>query len=427
MPLKILLINHSFQINYYSRRWQLFAEQHPEVEVVLLAPESYTWYPSKDYSFGFSNTVQISEVNNCNFHRRVFRFCDHKIIGWTSPDFKRILLEEKPDVIYHIGMHNTASLSQILRIRGKYLPSSKVIAFSMRGPAMNLKLWDKSYNLFKKIAYLLMYPYRRINLNYINRHVDAFFCHYPEAIKCFRKEGYSGPIYMQTQVGVNDEWFYRDDDARKEIRDKYGVGNSFLFGSATRFSDDKGVDLILNSLPDVGDWKYLMMGSGSKEELSRLEDIISKRGIQDKVIITGFVDWYEISKYWNAVDCAIHVPRTTSYWEETFSLAIVQPMLIGKPVIGSDSGSVPYQIGEPQLIVKEDDSKGLREKMIWMMESNNDRLVMGEKMKRRAESSFSVKHLNELFYKTIIEDIIPGYYDLQKVDMSNSNINIDAL
>lgn len=26
---KIVLINHTFQINYFSRRWQLFAQQHP--------------------------------------------------------------------------------------------------------------------------------------------------------------------------------------------------------------------------------------------------------------------------------------------------------------------------------------------------------------------------------------------------------------
>ena len=418
---KIVIINHSFQINYYSRRWQLFAEQHPNVNVVLLAPENYTWYPSKNYSFGFSKKVNVEDFDKGNFRRRVFRFQDHKIIGWTSPDFERILKEENPDVIYHIGMHNTASLAQLLRIRKRCLPKTKVIAFSMRGPAMNLRVWDSSYSTLKKLSYLLYYPYRRWNMKFINRNVDAFFCHYPDAVKCFREEGYSGPIYMQTQVGVNEEWFHEDASARDEIREKYNVGDAFLFGSATRFSSDKGVDLILKALPQEGNWKYFMMGSGTDSELSYLKELIHSRGIDDKVIITGFVDWYDMAKYWNAVDCAIHVPRTTTRWEETFSLAIVQPMVIGKPVIGDDSGSVPYQIGNPEMIVKENDVEGLNAKMHWMMKDEVARERIGKEMKHRAQTSFSVSHLNDLFYRTLVEDVLQGEYDLGKMDMANSN------
>ena len=41
MRFRIILINHSFQINYFSRRWELFAEKHPDVDVTLLAPVEY--------------------------------------------------------------------------------------------------------------------------------------------------------------------------------------------------------------------------------------------------------------------------------------------------------------------------------------------------------------------------------------------------
>ena len=419
---KIVLINHSFQINYYSRRWELFAQQHPEVEVVLLAPEDYTWYPGKGYSFGFSRKTKAEEFSKGNYRRRVFRFRDHKIIGWTSPDFKRILREEKPDVIYHIGMHNTASLAQVLRIRKRYLPESKVIAFSMRGPAMNLKVWDPAYLPLKKAAYLLYYPYRKLNLRFVNRNTDAFFCHYPDAVKCFKAEGYKGPIYMQTQVGVNMEWFHEDAQARQEIRDKYNIGDAFLFGSATRFSPDKGVDRILKALPAEGNWKYLMMGSGTDAELSELKAIIAARGIQDKVILTGFIDWYDMPKYWNAVDCAVHVPRTTSYWEETFSLSVVQPMATGKPVIGNDSGSVPYQVGLPEMIVGENDVEALQEKMDWIMANDGERARIGALMRERVRNCFSVEHLNELFYRTLVEDVLPGRFDPDKADMANTSV-----
>ena len=143
---------------------------------------------------------------------------------------------------------------------------------------------------------------------------------------------------MQTQVGVNEEWFHEDNEARKEVREKYNLGDAFVFGSASRFTPDKGIDDILNALPKEGNWKYLMMGKGSEEDNKRLSDLIEKNGLSEKVIMTGFVDWYDMAKYWNAVDCAIHVPRTTSHWVETFSLAAVQPQITKKPVIGNTSG-----------------------------------------------------------------------------------------
>lgn len=416
---KIVLINHSFQINYYSRRWELFANAHPNVEVVLFAPAKYEWYNSRGYTFGKSKLMEGHEINEGNYHKRLFRITNHRVRGWDSPDFKDMLVKEKPDIIYHIGTHDMLSLKQVLEIRDKHLPKTKVIAFSMRGPALNLRIGEANGNPLKWIWKRVRYVYMRRRLDYINKHVDAFFCHYPAAVECFRKEGYKGPIYMQTQVGVNEEWFHEDKDSRKEIREKYNIAaNTYVFGSATRFSPSKGVDIILKALPKEGDWKYLMMGSGSDADMERLSSIIKERGIQDKVIATGFVDWYDMAKYWNAVDCAIHVPLTTPTWEETFSLAAIQPQITKKPVIGDTSGSVPYQIGFEEMIVPEGDVCSLNQKITWVLSHKDEAKSYGEKMYKRTHSCFEVKALNSLFYKTLVEDILTCTFDSQKSDMT---------
>lgn len=116
---------------------------------------------------------------------------------------------------------------------------------------------------------------------------------------------------MQTQVGANEEWFHEDKDVRMEIRDKYNTGDAFFLESASRFTIDKGIDDILDALPKEGNWKYLMMGKGLEDDNKRLVSLIKKNGLEDKVIMTGSVDRYGLAKYRNAVDCAIHVPRTT--------------------------------------------------------------------------------------------------------------------
>ena len=418
---KIALINHSFQINYFSRRWEIFAEQHPNVEVYLLAPAKHEWYGGKGYQYDkkVNKVYEAQNFDKGNYHRRVFRTAVKKFIGWTSPDFKPLFKEIKPDVVYYLGTHNSPALKQVLQLRAKCFQSMKVIAFSMRGPALNLKLKKDKCSPVRWVARRLMYLHDKNQLDYINNHVDAFFCHYPDAVDCFRKEGYNGPIYMQTQVGVNEEWFHEDEAARKEIREKYNIQNStYVFGSATRFTKDKGIDVILKALPTEGDWKYLMMGTGSDDDKERLRSIIRERHLEGKVIETGMVDWYDMAKYWNAVDCAIHVPLTTPQWEDTFALSAVQPQITKKPVIGNTSGSIPYQVGFDEMIVPEGDIQALHDKIQWVLDHQAEAAEIGEKMYRRCMDSFSVQHLDDMFYDTIVEDVLQGKYDEAKIDMT---------
>lgn len=416
--LKIILINHSFQVNYFSRRWKLFAEKHQDFDVTLLAPAEYSWYADKGYTYGKAKKIYGKVVDEGNFHIRLFRIKNKPHIGWVSPDFVDIFKEIQPDIVYNVGTHDQESLYQILRILKKNHPHTKRIAFSMRGPAHDIKRTEGECSVFRKIIREYFYRRRLSRLKFVNANVDAFFCHYPEALDCFRREGYDGPIYMQTQVGVNEEWFHEDEAARKEIRNKYGINDgTFVFGSATRFTIDKGLDDIINALPVDGDWKYLMMGTGSDSDVERLKDLVSERGLQDKVIMPGMVDWYDMAKYWNAVDCAIHVPRTTRKWVETFSLSAIQPQITKKPIIANTSGSVPYQVGFDELIVPEGDIKALHDKILWALNNRDEIKEYGLKLYERTHNGFEIQHLNDTFYDTLVEDILTGSYDKNKVDM----------
>jgi len=414
---KIVLINHSFQINYFSRRWELFAEKHPNVDVTLVAPREYEWYAGKSYTYTGGQKRTSHEIDNGNFHRRLINMNQK---GWTSDDYKPLLVQVKPDVVYIVGAV-LGAIRQIIHLRDKYFPNMKVLNFDMRGLPKLIK--PSSKNPITWLRQYRSYLIQRRGIEFVNSHIDAILCHYPEAVRLFKQEGYTGPIYMQTQVGVNTEWFHPDAEARKEIREKYGISNdTYVFGSATRFTEDKGIDDIVNALPIEGEWKYIMMGTGSEEDINRLKTLVKNRNLEDKIIMPGMIDWYEIAKYWNAMDCAIHVPRTTSHWVETFSLSAIQPQATMKPVIGDSSGSVPYQIGFDEMIVPEGDIKALNGKIQWVLNHKNEASEIGKKMYDRTIRSFSVQSLNELFYRTLVEDVLQGRYDEGKFDMTSVSV-----
>ena len=184
------------------------------------------------------------------------------------------------------------------------------------------------------------------------------------------------------------------------------------------------MDDIIDALPTAGNWRFLMMGSGLPEENDAIKKHIHERGLDDKIILTGYIDWHDMAAYWNAIDCAVHVPRTTERWIETFSLSVVQAMATGKPIIGNTSGSVPYQIGDEGIIVPEGDISALHDKLVWVQNNPEQAKIIGERMKSRAINCFGIKHLNDCFYDTIL-DIQRGHYDPLKADMTKYNVNVE--
>ena len=416
--MKIVVFGEQFHSPAFYRRWELFAQCFPDVDLTLLTPNKKIRSNKKSFEFG-TQIVYGKEVEKNNFHIRLIEKKDFGI-GWISSDVTRFLVENNPNIFYVNAEYFALHLNQILRIRKKYSLRTKIVSFGMRGPAYNIETWKENVQPFS--SYLkrrfVFYYYAKYALRYFNKYCDAVFCHYPRAVECYKKEGYKGPIYMQTQVGVNPELFHENLEWRNEIRRQYKLTDEYVFGSGTRFVFEKGVDDIIASLPKEGNWKYMIIGAGKPDEVARVKKAIEDSGKSDKIIMTGEIEFANMPKYWNAMDCVVHVPRSSKKWEETFSIALVQAMITGKPIIASDSGSVPYQVGSEGMIVKAGDIDAIRERMEWVLTHQEEAKMIGEKMKQRAYNCFSIRHLNALLYKTFKEDILTGQYDEAKADMS---------
>lgn len=418
--MKLLIINHTFQKPQFYKRWKLLAEKYKDLDITLLAPSEWKWGWEKNLTYGTVDALSGTVVEEERFRIHLIDIQKGRFGGWTSQKMEQEILNTIPDVVYYIGEHTQDALMQLLDLKSKrkdLLSKTKFIAFSMRGHQQSLK-FKFSKNPVRMAKNIGKYIYFSAKIKKLNKLCDAIFCHYPDALSEFCREGYKKPIYMQTQVGVDTDVFHPDVEARTRIREKYEIGDAYLFGSASRFNVDKGLGEIIKALPQEGNWKYLMMGWGRPDEVEKIKAEIASRGLQDKIILTGFIDtWDEMAAHWNALDCAVHAPLTSENWEETFSLALVQAMATGLPVIGSSSGSVPYQIGEDGIILPEGDVGAMHKQFVSMIENPAYGKAVGEKMKKRAEECFSILHLNDCFYHTV-QDVLDDVYDPNKVDMT---------
>ena len=144
----------------------------------------------------------------------------------------------------------------------------------MRGPCHDLQKPLFNGSPYRYLRSIWTYFRQKHSLNYFNQNIDAVFCHYPDAFASFRKEGFTGPLYMQTQVGVNEEWFHEDIEARKAIREKYNLGDAFVFGSASRFTTDKGIDDIINVV-----CKHFGLDTTAIHTKSRKREVVQARQV----------------------------------------------------------------------------------------------------------------------------------------------------
>jgi glycosyltransferase involved in cell wall biosynthesis len=107
-----------------------------------------------------------------------------------------------------------------------------------------------------------------------------------------------------------------------------------------RLADDeryKGYDQIIKALPEirraVPDARYLLIGKGS--DRPRIERLIAEVGVQDAVILAGFVRDEELAEHYNL--CDIFAMPSMG---EGFGIVYLEALACGKPVLaGNKDGS----------------------------------------------------------------------------------------
>lgn len=380
--MRIVAANIAFREELFYKRWREFATKY-NISVTLVGPQSYTYKKA-----GTPMTFNPKELDEGNFQVKHVNMKQKKWLrnDWLSLKFFSILMRSKPDIIYLIGYEtkNVVFLSQLYRIFFKR--DVKIGLFTMRGIDLPLHgieyrtRWTLSKNIF-----------------------DFVNVHYPHGKSIIENQGkYTGPIQLQTQIGVDKDIFHPNDEQRQRLRQKYGIDeNTTVFSSAIRIEDEKGVLDIIDACYIIKDmnYKYLLMGDGV--DFGKVKAKIYSLQLENKIILTGRVKaGPNVAAHLNATDCFVHVPKTTKKWVDTFPLAVVQAMATGLPVIGSDSGAVPYQLGDHGFIVPEKSPKAIAEKMRFVMNNRDISKERGNDLLKRVLDSFEIKHLNECLYQT---------------------------
>ena len=227
--------------------------------------------------------------------------------------------------------------------------------------------------------------------------------------------------------GINAEEFnpeYKNFSLKKE----FGIGDADpVAGILAAFKPEKAhvifvqaAALVLKEIPNA---HFLLVGDGVERE--NIERKISELNITENVHITGFrTDVPEILSIFE-VSVLCSYPRC-----ETFSLAILESMAAGKPIITTDVGSLSEMVieNETGFLLPCGDPRALAEPIIKLFKDTELIKKMGRAARRLLEEKFTTSRMveeNEKLFEQLLvkKGVLENGFTSEKLTFLNLEEN----
>ncbi len=325
--LRVLTISKPYVAAAYRQKFRYLAED-PRFEVGLITGRSWAGQKFEalaDQTY-WLRTLDIALNGKNHFH--------------YYQGLRQAMAEFKPDIVNIEEEHYSFVTFQAIR------------AAKAMGAKCLFYTWQ---NINKKYPP----PFSMIE-SYVFRNSSYAVTGNQEALAILRLKGYQGKGAVIPQMGADAEAIANaqknQDRFRSEIVTRLGLsGKSLILAFAGRFVEEKGIQDVIEALAqlkkDQPDIHLLLLGDGpyKAQLLARAEQL----QVQSQVHLIGSVPSLSVYSYIGIADALVLSSHTRENWKEQFGRVLVEAMLSGTVPIGSDSGEIPFVIGEAGLIHKE--------------------------------------------------------------------------
>lgn len=219
------------------------------------------------------------------------------------------------------------------------------------------------------INWLLYYPAERLLARYTDalitmnkedyRRAGKFHLRQTGAVSEGRRVGGKAQVYRINGVGIDAGRYRWSPAERAGMRRKLGIAeNEFLLLSVGELSKRKNHQAVIQALAQMtcesgiadglseageGRIKYLIAGEGG--ERGKLERLIRKRGLGDRVRLLGYRT--DVRELLAAADCFVFPSK-----QEGLPVALMEAMAAGLPCIAADIRGCRELLGKDELVKK---------------------------------------------------------------------------
>ncbi|MEH1851005.1 MAG: hormogonium polysaccharide biosynthesis glycosyltransferase HpsO [Nostoc sp.] len=382
--MKILVASHTYIVDLNCEKLRTLSQLEPDIEVTVVVPKR--WKPGGvqnriiETEYRDEGTFKIVPVSNFSQN--------HQGLLTFGADLISLLKQFRPQIIQVEQGSRALAYTQMIALNQLLGLKAKNLFFTW---------WNLPYNLKPPIALLEKY-----NLN----HSHGIISGNQDGAEVLRERGYLGAIKVMPQLGVDESLF--TPKSQPELAAKFGIEKEdFVVGFVGRFVQEKGLLTLLKALITLKNkpWKLLLLGRGELQ--GELIKIAIENNIQERLILVESVPHNEVVNYINLMSTLV-LPSETTYkfktltsvgWKEQFGHVLIEAMACQVPVIGSDSGEIPYVIGDAGLVFPEGDVQALANCLVQLIDKPYFAHTLGEMGYKKA----MIKYTNKALAKQQLE------------------------
>jgi len=390
--MKVLVASHTYIVDLNREKFRALSRLEPNIEVTIVVPKR--WKPggvqnkiieSQYLDEGNFKVVPISNFSQNNQGLLTFGL-----------DLISLLKQFKPDIIQVEQGSKALTYSEFIFLNKLLGLKAKNVFFTW---------WNLPYQLKFPVSLLETY-----NLKY----TDGIVVGNQDGADILREHGYNGPIKVMPQLGVDEQLF--KPDPQPELKAELGIKeDEFVVGFVGRFVEEKGLLTLAKALAGLKDyaWKWLLLGRG--ELRSQLLEMATTLGFKDRLILVESVPHDQVQRYINLMNTLVLPPETTykfktltaAGWKEQFGHVLIEAMACQVPVIGSDSGEIPYVIKDTGLVFPEGNIEALQQCLRQLFEQPELAKALGQKGYERAMTHYTNTALAQeslAFYQQLLSE-----------------------
>jgi len=166
-----------------------------------------------------------------------------------------------------------------------------------------------------------------------------------------------------------------------------------LYAPARVDEPRKDVETLLKALPYVikeCPVKCIIPGMGN---LERFVKMTWELGITDSVLFLRYINEKMKKLLFSSCNVYVHAPIL-----EGFPIAVLEAMASGKPIVATNVGGIPELVkdGENGFLVEKGDFRKLAEKLIYLLQHEEESQLIGEKNRKLIRESFNWRKTTEM-------------------------------
>ncbi len=196
------------------------------------------------------------------------------------------------------------------------------------------------------------------------READLHIAITERARQCMLVEGADPEKVKVIPAGIDVERFHPD-GGDGGVRERLGIDeDEFVILSVAALRWEKGVHDLVHAVKklvddrDCRDRRVRLVLAGSGPEQDRLRALADRTGLGNRVIMTRF-DYDEIPAAYRAADVFALASTARPGWLEQFAYVLPEALASGRPVVATQSGSIPEVVGDAGVVVPPSDFLGL--------------------------------------------------------------------